>query len=203
VTEAENHKKRRGRLVYRSYGKGKYGYGMGIFHDKRGAGRYYVNRHLSRGHGTGELKTPRISCGGYSTLAEAEAKVAECIEEIKKHGLAYIPTPAKKQPKKSTIALNAATSRLRELRLAGNSIEKIAKSTGFTAIAIYNRVKDLKVDNRKGAAHSGSKLDADKVREIRKLAGEGMKFTEIAKKFGVTSAMIGGIIHRRAWTHVE
>src|SRR5258706_15640017 len=35
ITEAENHKKRRGKRIYRSYGKGKYGYGMYIGLDKR------------------------------------------------------------------------------------------------------------------------------------------------------------------------
>lgn len=88
VTEAENHMKRRGRKVYRSYGKGKYGYGMGVFHDKRD-GRFYVSRHLSRGHGDGELKTRKYALGGFDTLEAAEKAVAEHIEILKEKGLDY------------------------------------------------------------------------------------------------------------------
>jgi hypothetical protein len=202
VIEAENHKKRRGRLVYRSYGKGKYGYGMGVHQDKRD-GRYYVDRHLSRGHGNGELKTPRISYGGYDTLPEAEAKVAECIAEIEKKGLAHVPDLVEKKPKKSTTAMNAELGRMRELRLAGKTIQEIADITGFTTIAVYNRVKDLKVDNRRGAAHGGVKLTEGNVREIRKLAAEGATLRSLAQKFNVSAAMISQIVKRQAWAHVE
>lgn len=73
ITEAENHKKRRGRKVYRSYGKGKYGYGFGVHHDKRD-GRFYVSRNISRGETGG--KPRRVTFGGFDTLAAAEAKVA-------------------------------------------------------------------------------------------------------------------------------
>lgn len=76
ITEAENQAKRRGRKVYRSYGTGKYGYGMTIHHDKRD-GRYYVGRNISRGKTGG--KSRRLTFGGFDTLIAAKAKVAALI----------------------------------------------------------------------------------------------------------------------------
>jgi HNH endonuclease len=81
ITHSENQRKRRNRKVYRSYGKGKYGYGISVTMDKRD-GRYYVARNLSRGHHGEALKTVKKSLGGFSTLEEAEAKVESYIKEL-------------------------------------------------------------------------------------------------------------------------
>jgi hypothetical protein len=188
--------------VYSNYGKGKYGYGMGIFHDKRDD-RYYVDRHLSRGHGDGDLKTLRVSYGGYDTLDQAKAKVAECIVEIQQHGLDHIPAPVAKQPKRTTAKLDEMTSKLREMRLEGKTIRQITDATGLDYGAIYNRIRDLGIDNRKGAAHGGIKLTEDNVREIRRFAASGVTQTQIAYQFGVSTAMINGILKGRAWAHVK
>jgi hypothetical protein len=80
LTHTENQKKRRGRVVYRSYGSGRYGPGMNIHRDKRD-GRYYVTHQASRGHGNGDLKNVKIGLGGFETLAEAEARVASFLAE--------------------------------------------------------------------------------------------------------------------------
>jgi hypothetical protein len=80
LTHTENQKKRRGRVVYRSYGNGRYGPGMNIHRDKRD-GRYYVTHQASRGHGSGDLKNVKIGLGGFATLAEAEARVASFLAE--------------------------------------------------------------------------------------------------------------------------
>lgn len=72
ITEEANHFKRRGRKVYRSYGKGKYGHGFGILCDKRD-GNYYVSRNISRGLTGGKSK--REGHGSFKTLAEAETYV--------------------------------------------------------------------------------------------------------------------------------
>lgn len=90
ITQIENQKKRRGRLVYRSYGKGKYGYGIHIHNDKRD-GRFYVTRQLSRGHGLGDLKSVKKGIGGFSTLREAKTRVKKLIVEIEKYGSTYMP----------------------------------------------------------------------------------------------------------------
>lgn len=80
LTEEENHRKRRGRKVYRSYGKGKYGPGMNIRLDPRD-GRYYVTNQASRGHGSGDLKNIKKSLGGFPTLEAAKAKVTAFLAE--------------------------------------------------------------------------------------------------------------------------
>lgn len=80
ITTIENHKKRRGRKIYRSYGKGKYGHGLYVHADKRD-GRFYVSRNISRGLGNGDLRSMKESLGGYDTLVEAESRVARYIKD--------------------------------------------------------------------------------------------------------------------------
>lgn len=79
ITHEANQKKRRGRIVGPHYGTGKYGYGLYVYADKRD-GRFYVTRHMSRGHGNGDLKNVKVSLGGYGTLAEAESGVENYIK---------------------------------------------------------------------------------------------------------------------------
>lgn len=79
ITEAENQAKRRGRKIYRSYGKGKYGYGFGVYADKRD-GRFYVSRNISRGM-TGGVKK-NLTYGGFPSLEEAEAKISREIAQL-------------------------------------------------------------------------------------------------------------------------
>jgi hypothetical protein len=80
LTQEENQRKRRGRKVYRSYGRGKYGPGMNITRDKRD-GRYYVRHQASRGHGVGDLKNVKINLGGFATLEEAKIRVTAFLAE--------------------------------------------------------------------------------------------------------------------------
>lgn len=56
----------------------------------------------------------------------------------------------------------------------------------------------------RGEAHYASKLNPDKVREIRRLAAEGppMPIKSIAAMYGVSETTIGAIINRRTWRHV-
>src|SRR5262249_55638556 len=110
ITQVENQKKRRGRLVYRSYGTSKYGHGMTVNQDKRD-GRWYVRRQMSRGHGNGDLKNVRKELGGFDTLAEAEARIKHYIAEIEKHGPDHMPKPDPKKESKHTIRLKAETRR--------------------------------------------------------------------------------------------
>jgi|SRR5882672_7829826 len=206
LTEDDSHKKRRGRLVYRTYGTGKYGYGMYIHHDKRD-NRYYITRHLSRGHGEGDLKAIRQGLGGFDTLEQAEIKVTEYIEEIKVQGLAWMPPPPKDiQVKRRTIEIDAQTNELRRLRQEGKTIQQINEITGITSISIYNRVKDIDIDKRKdkiGSANSQAKLTEDDIKQIRKLGAEGRTFKSIGIQFGVSGTMISNIITGKAWSHVK
>lgn len=145
VTHAENQNKRRGRIVSRAYGKGKYGYGINIHGDKRD-GRFYVTRFLSRGHGDGDLKTTRHPLGGFDTMAEAQAKVRSVIEQIKVHGLDYIPPRDAKKEKAASIALMAATQSMRRMRAAGKTYQAIADETGFPIASVYKKTRDVKVE---------------------------------------------------------
>lgn len=74
VTEEENHRKRRGRKIYRSYGSGKYGHGINIYRDKR-SGRFYVRRYISRGLGGG-----RYYLGVFDSLTSAKEAAAKHVK---------------------------------------------------------------------------------------------------------------------------
>ena len=56
---------------------------------------------------------------------------------------------------------------------------------------------------RYGADTPRAKLDPDKVRVIRKLAGEGLTQRAIAKMFGVTQTSIFYVIRGKSWAHLE
>lgn len=144
LTEVENHVKRRGRKIYRSYGRGKYGYGLGVLADKRD-GRFYVSRNMSRGHGNGDLQGVKYSLGGFDTIEEAEQAVASHIEELKIKGLGYIPPLVKKKPKKSTVMLEARVPEMRRLRKSGMTFQQIADQMGIRMGAVYKRAKDVNV----------------------------------------------------------
>lgn len=147
LTHKEYQAKRRGRLVYRNYGTGKYGCGLNILHDKRD-NRFYVRRYLSRGFGDGDLKTIKRGLGGFDTLAEAESKVKEYVAEIKAKGLQHLPDYVTTRGKRMTLELDASTEKMRELRLQGFTIAQVAQMTGFPDGSVYKRIRDLGIDNR-------------------------------------------------------
>jgi hypothetical protein len=202
ITEAENHKKRRGRLVYRNYGTGKYGYGLHIFNDKRDD-RFYVTRTMSRGHGAGDLKGIKLSLGGFDTLTEAEARIKELAAQIEANGLNFLPPRQTRNQKKATISLDAAAKQLRSLRQKGHTIQEVADITGLRSGAVYKRIRDLGIDNRCGAAHGGVKLTEEKVHEIRRRVAAGETQIRLAQEFGVSRAMVSQIVKRQAWSHVK
>jgi HNH endonuclease len=165
VTHAENQFKRRGRIVSRAYGSGKYGYGLNLTQDNRD-GRYYVTRFLSRGH-HGVSKTVRKGIGGFDTKAEAESAIAKCIAGIKEHGDNYVPE-ASKNEKKASIALMVATKQMRMLRAHGLTYDKIASMLGFSTASVHMRTKDViigdlneiaGVDERRGKYRARVRLD--------------------------------------------
>lgn len=55
---------------------------------------------------------------------------------------------------------------------------------------------------RRGADHHGAKLNADKVREIRRLINLGETHQALAARFGVRRGQIGKIVNRQNWGHV-
>lgn len=53
-----------------------------------------------------------------------------------------------------------------------------------------------------GSTNGNSRLDENKVRQIRKLLDEGEKAVTIATKFGVYWLTIHNIKHRKSWKHI-
>lgn len=154
ITHTENQAKRRGRMVYRSYGSGKYGYGLHIYHDKRDD-RYFVSRYMSRGHGKGDGKSVKKSLGGFDTLKEAEAAVKRYIVEIEANGLDHVPAYDGPREKRRSVEIMAQTQRIRRLRSKGHTFQEIADMTGFSMTTIYNKAKDVEVGSRRGPGPKG------------------------------------------------
>lgn len=144
LTQAENQRKRRGRIVSRHYGKGKYGYGLYILHDKRDD-RYYVSRNLSRGHGKGDLQAIKYSLGGFYSKEEAEVVIASHIEELKIKGLAYIPPVVRKNMPKTTTRYDMLKPQMREMRSKGMTFQAIADTLGVRMGIVYRRTRHVPV----------------------------------------------------------
>ena len=53
-----------------------------------------------------------------------------------------------------------------------------------------------------GEAHPNSRLTADDAREVRSLRSSGMKFQELADRFGVSKGTICGVVYMRTWRHI-
>ena len=54
----------------------------------------------------------------------------------------------------------------------------------------------------RGERVGNSKLVAEQVREIRRLATAKVTHNEIGRRFGVSKALVGKIVYRKCWTHV-
>lgn len=57
--------------------------------------------------------------------------------------------------------------------------------------------KDLR-----GEKHTGSKLTADQVIEIRRLKAAGWTYPKLAIKYGMGMTQLCRIVHRKKWAHV-
>jgi hypothetical protein len=55
----------------------------------------------------------------------------------------------------------------------------------------------------RGERVAGSKLTADKVREIRRLRESGMTYKSIGQRFGINLASVHKITSRQTWAHIE
>lgn len=54
----------------------------------------------------------------------------------------------------------------------------------------------------KGEGNKASKLDAEKVKQIRQKFAEGQKGSAIAREYAVSHALICMIVQRKIWTHI-
>ena len=192
LTHAENQRKRRGRKVYPSYGKGKYGGGMCVRQDNRD-GRYYVTYQASRGLGAGDLKNVKVGLGGFSTLEAAEERARECLEDIKA-GREFTKLQADRRRPDAEL--------MRELRTQGLTLAAIAEQTGFSEATIYNVTKDIELNPVRGESQVGAKLTDEKVREARKLRAEGMAWRPLAARYGVAVNAIVNAVNGKTWRHV-
>ena len=61
----------------------------------------------------------------------------------------------------------------------------------------------MKWDARQGEQIKTSKLTADKVREIRRLAAEGVSQIDLAAQFTVSTTTISDVVTRKTWWHVK
>jgi hypothetical protein len=126
VTHAENQKKRRGRIISRSYGTGKYGYGISVTQDRRD-GRFYVVRSPSRGESK-SITTIKIALGGFLTLEDAEKRVRECIADIK---------AGREHSKHIADRRRPDGNLMRKLRGEGLTLNEISKRTGFCEATVW------------------------------------------------------------------
>jgi hypothetical protein len=204
LTIEENQKRRRGRIVYRTYGKGKYGYGMYIHADQRD-GRFYITRTLSRGHGVGDLKTVKKSLGGFDTLEEAERKVVLFVEEIRANDLSHMPEYNGPNQKKSSIKLMVETKRIRELRASGHTMQEIADITGFSLTTIFHKTKNMGIAKMTaaGANNGGAKIDETTVRAIRARHAQKATLKTLSEEFNISQSQAHNIVTYKLWKHVE
>ena len=203
LSMADNHKKRRGRAVYRSYGKGKYGYGISVCFDKRD-GRYYVRRQLSRGHGDGDLKNIRKSIGGFNTLEAAETRVRELILEIEAKGDAFIPEAPEPQKRLRTSEIDSYLGMMIQRRQGGMAFQAIADEFGFPMISVYNRLKDIEADARPRGEHNPSSVYTEaQVAEFKQLRRMGITVANAARQTGVGRSMAYQIESGHRWGHVN
>lgn len=55
--------------------------------------------------------------------------------------------------------------------------------------------------DHRGEKHYRAKLTKTKVLEIRRLASQGWRPVELARRYGVSNAAVGNVIRRETWTH--
>jgi len=139
LTHTENQRKRRGRLVNRNYGTGKYGYGFYIYKDKRYS-KYSISRCLSRGHGSGELKTIKRGLGVFNSIEDAELMVKLYIRMVKRRGLDFLPSTPVRSKRKDSIKVETRLRDITSMLKNGHSLKKIASLTGLKYMSVYNYV---------------------------------------------------------------
>jgi len=54
-----------------------------------------------------------------------------------------------------------------------------------------------------GEKHGMSKLTKQQVIDIRQLAGSGISYAEIGRRFGISDTHAGRIATRQSWAHIE
>ena len=84
----------------------------------------------------------------------------------------------------------------------GNSSNNIIDNLRFATFAENQADRMSHGTDNRGARNPLAKLDDVKAKEARRLFDNGMRKTDIARKFGVTRSAIYYVIKCRTWTHV-
>jgi hypothetical protein len=67
-----------------------------------------------------------------------------------------------------------------------------------------DKIRKGRANHPKGERSPNSKLDEEKIREIRRLSSEGkLKKYQIGNLFGISYQQVTSICKRRAWAHVK
>ena len=202
LTHAENQRKRRGRIVYRSYGKGKYGYGINLRFDHRDS-KWYVTRYMSRGHGKGDLKDIVKNLGSYPSEETAKAAIAEFTKQIRDNGLSFSPSVPRAR-NRITVALENRTPEIRALRKQGKTYTEIKEITGFSEAALWKICKDIEVDTTpRGADNQSAVYTEDQIRQFKVLRRQGATVAEAARQAGIGKSMSYQIDSGHRWGHVQ
>lgn len=87
---------------------------------------------------------------------------------------------------------------------AGTQLENMAdmRSKGRAAVGERNGHR-LHPGIAKGARNGFAKLNDERVRHIRELAGAGVRQREIARREGVSDATVSMIVTRKYWSHIS
>lgn len=144
-------------------------------------------------HPVGEKKR---SLGGFMTMEAAEARIQECIEDIKS-GREH------SKPKLDRSRARPDTELMRKLRLEGLSYDEIGKRTGFNGVTVYNHTKDIEIDAyQRGSANVSSRYTEEQVAEFKELRRSGLSITEAAKQSKIGRSMAFQIDNGHRWSHV-
>ena len=166
---------------------GKFELGFGISEDKRD-GRFYAWRQL-----VGEKKR---SLGGFITMEAAEARVLECIDDVKA-GRDHAKPPLDRSRPRPDAEL------IRKLRSEGLSLDEIGKRTGFSETTVYHLTKDIEVSAYpRGSTNASSCYTEEQVAKFKELRRSGLSIMEAAKQSKIGRSMSYQIDNGHRWRHV-
>jgi hypothetical protein len=164
----------------------KYGHGFIVSQDNRD-GRFYVAR---------PLQEKKVSLGGFKTLEAAEARVLECIEDVKAGRDHAKPQLDRSRPKPNA-------ELIRNLRSEGLSLDEIGKRTGFSGTTVYHLTKDIEVNAYlRGSTNASSCYTEEQVAKFKELRRSGLSITEAAKQSKIGRSMSYQIDNGHRWRHV-